>query len=357
MREKAFDPQKAQAFAARMARMLNEAALAQMTSIGHQLGLFDALEDLQTITSVQLADALGLDERYVREWLSAMHCGQVLEYAPVDNTYRLPAEHAVALSRSGGSSNWAPATVSLALLAQQETAILDCFRHGGGIPYSAYTRFQQQMAENSALLHEQSLLRYILPLVPGLPARLQAGLDVAEIGCASGHALNLMANAFPLSRFCGFDLSADGVQAGQLDAQVMGLQNVRFEQRDCAELQLSGCFDLIVAFDTIHDLAQPADALLSMARALRPDGVLLMAECAASSRVEDNRDLPLAPFMYTVSCLHCMPVSLAQLGPGLGAMWGEQAARQLLAEAGFTRVEVRQFEGDPLNNYFICSKA
>jgi hypothetical protein len=115
-------------------------------------------------------------------------------------------------------------------------------------------------------------------------------------------------------------------------------------------------FDLVTAFDAIHDQAQPARVLAGIAAALRPEGVFLMVDIGASSHVHENMDYPLAPFMYTISCMHCMTVSLALDGAGLGAMWGEQLARQMLAEAGFTRVEASRVEGDRTNSYYVATK-
>jgi SAM-dependent methyltransferase len=212
------------------------------------------------------------------------------------------------------------------------------------------------MAEDSAAVHDAALVDAILPLVPGLPERLRAGIDVADVGCGCGHAINVMARAFPRSRFVGYDFSEEGVLAGRGEAQRMGLANARFDVRDATRLDLHDRFDVITAFDAIHDQARPAQVLAGIADALRPGGVFLMVDIAASSSVHENRDLPLGPFLYTVSCMHCMTVSLALDGAGLGTMWGEQQARRMLAEAGFARVEVKRIEGDLVNGYFIATK-
>jgi SAM-dependent methyltransferase len=351
-----FDQATAEAFAGRMIEMLNGAALALMTSIGHQTGLFDTLAGRPPATSRQIAAAAGLNERYVREWLGAMVTGRIVAYDPTDQTYRLPAEHAAWLTRAAGPSNLAATTQFIPLLAQVEESIVACFRNGGGVPYAAYRRFQQLMAEDSAAIHDTALIPTILPLVPGLPERLRDGIEVADIGCGSGHAINLMAAAFPQSRFVGFDLSEEGIAAARHEARTLGITNARFEVRDVTDLDLPGRFDLIMAFDAIHDQAHPARVLSGIAEALRPGGVFLMVDIRASSHLHENLDLPLAPTLYTFSTLHCMTVSLAQGGVGLGTMWGEQQARRMLADAGFTRVEVAQVEGDLFNNYFIATK-
>jgi SAM-dependent methyltransferase len=213
------------------------------------------------------------------------------------------------------------------------------------------------MAEDSAAVHDAALIDAVLPLVPGLPERLAAGIDVADIGCGSGHAINLMAAAYPNSRFTGYDIAEEGIRVARAEAEAMGLGNARFDVRDVTALDLHERFDLITAFDAIHDQAHPAQALAGIAGALRPDGVFLMVDIRASSNLEENLDLPLAPFLYTASTLHCMTVSLALAGDGLGTMWGEQAARRMLAEAGFARVRVEQVAGDIFNAYYIAQRA
>ncbi len=356
MTEPAFDQAKSDAFAGRMMDLLDVAGVALMSSIGHQVGLFDTMAGLPPATSGQIADAVGLHERYVREWLGAMVTGRVVEYEPDSGTYRLPPEHAAWLTRAAGLNNLAATTQFVPLLAQIEEPLVDCFRNGGGVPYSAYPRFQRLMSEASGAIHDAALIDAILPLVPGLPERLAKGIDVADIGCGSGHAINLMARAFSASRFVGYDFSEEGVQVGRREAEALGLTNARFEARDVTRLELQHRFDLVTAFDSIHDQAQPAKVLAGIFEALRPDGVFLMVDIGASSNVHENLDFPMGTFMYTVSCMHCMTVSLALDGAGLGAMWGEQTALRMLAEAGFTKVDVRRVEGDRTNSYYVAMK-
>jgi len=350
------DLEKIGAFAGRMIGVINDASLALMTSIGHQVELFDVMASLPPATSERIAEAANLQERYVREWLGAMVTSGVVEYDPATRKFILPAEHAACLTRAAGSNNLAAPTQLIPLLAQVEERIVTCFREGGGVPYSAYPRFQRLMAEDSAVIHNAALIDAILTLVPGLPSRLEAGIDVADIGCGSGHAINVMARAFPNSRFTGYDFSEEGIQTARREARELGIANATFELRDVTALDVHDRFDLITAFDAIHDQAHPAQVLAGIARALRPDGVFLMVDIRASSNLEENIALPLAPMLYTASTLHCMTVSLALAGDGLGTMWGEQTARQMLADAGFTHVDVAEVDGDMFNNYFIATK-
>lgn len=166
--------------------------------------------------------------------------------------------------------------------------MVNCFRHGGGVPYSAYERFHALMAEDSATVHDAALLDGILPLVPGAIERLAAGIDVADIGCGHGHAVNLMAGAFPASRFTGFDFSEAAIAAAQREGESLGLVNARFEVCDVATLDTPSQFDPVTAFDAIHDQAHPGQVLANIAAALRPDAAFLMVDIKASSNLEDN---------------------------------------------------------------------
>jgi len=343
-------------FADRMLRMTNEAAIALMVSVGHRTGLFDVMAAMPAATSEQIASRACLDERYVREWLAVMTTGRIVEHDGAAGSYSLPAEHAAWLTRAAGMNNLATGMQYIGLLALVEDQIVDCFRHGGGVPYSAFPRFQAIMAEDSGAVQDANLIDVTLPLVPGLIDRLGQGIDVADVGCGSGHAVNLMAAAFRRSRFTGFDFSDGGIAAGRLEASRDGLTNARFEKRDAAHLGQHGRFDFITTFDAVHDQARPDLMLAGIAAALRPGGVYLCVDTAASSKLADNLDHPLGPWLYTVSCMHCMTVSLAAGGMGLGTMGGEQTARQMLGDAGFTSIEVARLDGDIVNSYIIASK-
>jgi ubiquinone/menaquinone biosynthesis C-methylase UbiE len=350
------DQAKAEAFAGQVVGILNGSILALMTSIGHRTGLFDKMATMPPSTSQQIADATGLNERYVREWLGAMVTGRFIEYEPGSKTYRLPAEHAASITRAAGPNNLAAFLQFTALMGLVEDQIVDCFRKGGGVPYSAYPAFQRLMAEESGQVMDATLVDVTLPLVPGLVERLRTGIDVADVGCGSGHAINLMAKAFPNSRFVGFDFSEEGIAAGTSEAAKLGLTNANFQVQDAAQLDQNAAFDLITVFDAIHDQAQPRRVLANISRALKPDGVFLCVDIQASSNLEENMEHPLAPMLYGISTMHCMTVSLALNGEGLGTVWGEQKATELLHEAGFKQIDIEHVEGDIFNSYYICRK-
>ena len=346
-----------QEFAERIVGAVDSASIAILLSLGHQTRLFDTMADLPPSTSPQIADAADLNERYVREWLGGMVASQVVDFDAAASTYFLPRDHAAVLTRTAGPDNLARVAQFIPLLGEVEQKIIGCFHNGGGLPYSDYPRFHRLMAEQSGEVFVAALVDIVLPLVDGLPDRLRSGADVADIGCGSGHAVNVMARAFPASTFTGIDFSDEGIGVGAAEARRLGLQNATFLARDVATLDLIDAYDVITVFDAIHDQARPARVLENIYRALRPDGVLLMVDIKASSNLEDNIGVPLAPYKYTVSTMHCMSVSLGLDGDGLGTVWGRQLAESMLADAGFGDVTVSEIESDPFNNYYIARKS
>ncbi|WP_175409616.1 class I SAM-dependent methyltransferase [Streptomyces sp. TRM64462] len=348
------DPAAQEEFAGRVVGVLNAANTALLTSVGHRTGLFDAMSTLPAATSAEIAEAAGLDERYVREWLGGMLVSGFVTYEPDGARYTLPPAHAACLTRAAGPDNLATLMGYVALMGGVEDQVVEAFRKGGGVPYSAYPRFQELQGQENSRVFDAALVDTILPLAPGLSERLRDGADALDVGTGQGHAPVVMARAFPRSRFHGLDQSAEGIAAGREEAARLGLDNVAFTVGDSTELP--GTYDVITAFDVIHDLARPAETLDAIAAALRPGGIFLMGDIAASSKVEENIGHPLGPALYGFSVFYCMTTSLSTGGAGLGTVWGEQTARRMLADAGFTHVETHGIEGDPFNLYYVATK-
>lgn len=354
--EPELDTVTAQAFAGRMLGVLNDAAVALLTSTGHQTGLFETMAALPAATSTQIAAAADLDERYVREWLAGMTTARIVRHDPATATFSLPREHAAVLTSAAGPNNMAILMQHVAMMGEVEQGVIRRFREGGGLSYDDYPHFHRNMAETSAAVHDAALVDGILPLVPGLTDALTAGLDVADVGCGRGHAVNLMARAFPASRFTGYDFSTVAIAAAREEASALGLTNARFEVVDVARLTDDGRFDLVTAFDAIHDQAQPGRVLENVRRALTPGGTFLMVDIKASSHLEQNVDVPWASYLYAISTYHCMSVSLGLDGVGLGTVWGVELADAMLREAGFAQVEQKQVDADPFNAYFVARR-
>jgi 2-polyprenyl-3-methyl-5-hydroxy-6-metoxy-1,4-benzoquinol methylase len=348
------DSAKQEAFAAEVVDVLNKSVLGLLASVGHQCGLFDTLAGLPPSSSAEIAKAAGLDERYVREWLGGMVVGGFITYEPEGETYSLPPEHAASLTTAAGPDNMAGMTPYLGLMGEVEQQVVRCFRNGGGVPYSAYPRFQALQAEETARVYDLALVDTIVPLVPGLAERLGEGMDVLDVGTGQGHAPLVLAKAFPASRFCGLDQSEAGVEAGRAAAARAGLHNVQYTVADSTEI--SGEYDLVTAFDVVHDLARPAETLAAIAQALRKGGTFLMGDIAASSRLEENIGHPFGPALYGFSVFYCMTTSLSTGGAGLGTVWGRETALRMLEEAGFGNIDVKSIEGDPINVYYVATK-
>jgi SAM-dependent methyltransferase len=344
-------------FENRLVATLNAGALCLMTSVGHRTGLFDKMAELAPATSAEIARQAGLHERYVREWLGAMVAADVVGYDQRSQTYSLPPDHAACLTRASAPNNFAVFAQYIPLLGSVEDDIVHCFREGGGVPYSRYARFHDVMAEDSGQTVLPALRDQILPLVPGLIDRLEAGVRVLDVGCGRGRALNLMAGWFPKSRFVGLDLSEEAIAFARQEAKDHGRRNVTFDACDLSHFDEEaerGAFDLVTTFDAVHDQAKPRALLRGICLSLAQDGVYLAQDINGSSHVERDREHPLGTLLYTISCMHCMTVSLAQGGDGLGAMWGREKAEELMREAGFRSIKVHTLPHDIQNDYYVC---
>ncbi len=355
------DTNKMESFGERLLDMINGAAITVMISIGHRTGLFDTMSVMQPATSAEIAKKAGLDERYVREWLGAMTTGSITQCSndTGEPRYFLPMEHSALLTRAAGADNFGVFAQYIPLTGTVEDEVIDKFYNGGGVPYSSFKRFHEVMAEDSGLSVLTSLSESILPLIPGLTEKLKSGIRVMDLGCGRGRALNSLAEAYPNSTFYGCDLSEEAIEFARAESRAKGLANIKFYATDLTTFDIDAPeneYDFITTFDAIHDQARPDRVLRGIYRALKPDGTYLMQDIGASSDVRNNMEIPLAPLLYTVSTMHCMTVSLAQGGMGLGTMWGKELALDMLKKAGFRNVDVHQLEHDIQNYYYVVSK-
>ncbi len=354
--EQQLDMNKVEAFAEHFSTILNGAFAGLATSIGHKTGLFDVMGTLGPSSSDEIAAAAELDERYVREWLGSMVTAGIVDFDPEAERFHLPPEHAAMLTRAAGPGNFAAFTQFVPVLAEVEDRVIECFHRGGGVGYEHYHDFHRTMSDVSAMQFDTALVPTVLPLAPGVVERLEAGLEVADVGCGRGHAVNVMADAFPNSTFVGLDISEEALEDARTEAAERGLTNASFAYCDAPRMDDRERYDFITTFDAVHDQVDPRGTVEAIHRALKPGGTWLCVDIAASSELGGNVDHPLGPMMYTISCMHCMTVSLAGDGEGLGAMWGEQQARELFQSAGFDDVAVHRVEGDVTNNYYVCRK-
>jgi 2-polyprenyl-3-methyl-5-hydroxy-6-metoxy-1,4-benzoquinol methylase len=319
--------------------------------IGDRLGLYKAMDAAGPITSSELASKTGLNERYVREWLRAMVAAEYIDYDKSSQKYMMSAEQAFVLANEdspmfvgGGFHFTVPSLLNV-------PKIMDAFKNGGGIPYSeigdeippAIERFFRPGYVNF-------LSRDWLGAVPGLVAKLEKGILVGDVGCGRGQSTVAMANAYPNSRFLGIDFDASSIKAAVKLAASVGVTNVEFVQGPAEHLPRDRNYDLICSFDCIHDMVDPLATLRAIHTALAPDGVYLWSEPNCSPDAHENRN-PVGRTFHAISPLHCMTVSLAHNGAGLGTVIGERGARELAQNAGFSRFEKLPIQ-NPFNQFF-----
>lgn len=343
------DQAKVEQFVGRAMGDLSAVMNVFMASIGDRLGLFRALAADGPATSEALAQRTGLQERYVREWLGQMASAGYLEYAPARQTFTLPPEHAPVLAVEGGPMFMGGAYQMTPLMALVFDKLVHAFQHGGGVPQSAYpAAYYEGMDRFSAGWFEHQLLQSWIPAVPEVMARLESGIDVADVGCGSGRALVKLAQRFLRSRFVGYDLFAPNVEKATALARQAGVADrVRFEARDVSR-GLPARFDLITTFDVVHDAADPLALMRGIKQALTPSGAYLCLEMACSDKLEENAG-PMGAMLHGVSVMYCMTTSLAQGGAGLGALGvHEPKLNELAREAGFGFVRKLPIE-NPFN--------
>lgn len=354
-------------FSRKMVDILNYGALNLAMAIGYRTGLYDVLDTFdapQTISSI--VEKAGLNFRYVKEWLSIMAAGGIVEVSPAadgEARFYLPKAHGDCITRRAGHSNFGVYTQEIPLLTTcAMEAVIERFHTGDGISYRHYPRFQTFMSELANAKHRQVLIDTFLPTVNNgkLVKRLIDGIRVCDLGCGEGVALLLMARAFPQSQFVGIDLSEEVIHSARDEAKRQEIINVGFLALDAAALEenteLKESFDYVTAFDAIHDQTQPLQALRGVYSVLAAGGFFSMVDIAAGSDLADNLAHSMGPFLYTVSLMHCMPVGLVNGGAGLGMMWGREMAVELLRQAGFQHVEVLEMPNDPFNLHFFCCK-
>jgi ubiquinone/menaquinone biosynthesis C-methylase UbiE len=351
-----------------MVDILNYGALNLAMGVGYRTGLFDVMDAMDhPCPAAQIARETGLNPRYVEEWLGVMVCGKIVDSsrsADGELLFFLPRAHGDVLARRAGSDNLGVYTQEIPLLTVCAMEhVVNGFESGDGIAYEHYPRFHDFMSQLGDAKHRQVLVDTFLPSVDGgnVVRDLQRGIAVCDLGCAQGVATILMARAFPASRFTGIDISAEALDAARRAAREQGVSNIRFVQKDAAELrrpsELSGRFDYITAFDAIHDQTRPMEALEGVYEILRGGGAFSMIDIAAETGVDGNKDHPMGAFLYTVSLMHCMPVGMVDGGAGLGMMWGRQLAETMLKRAGFDPVTVNEIPNDPFNLHFFARKA
>jgi SAM-dependent methyltransferase len=331
------DRQRIGAFLDRFVGVAAGATTIALLAVADRSGLLAWLGEHGSGTVVDIAEKGGFDPRYVREIVSGLTAAGALDYDAQSEVFTLPPEHALFLADEsspyfmGGWLDMIPAAMG------QIDGVARATVEGGGVAFEEFgIDMIRGIARGNTPSQEVFLVDRWLKALPGLIARLESGIRVADVGCGLGTAAILMAETFPRSDVVGFDVSETTVQEARSRADA--ISNLRFEQSSVDTMPTDPPFDLITAFDVIHDLAQPLPGLTRIREALAPDGQFLMMEPNASSSLENNLH-DHGALLYGISTMHCMTQSLAAGGEGVGAAWGREMAENYARLAGFSTFE------------------
>ncbi|HEX2809460.1 MAG TPA: class I SAM-dependent methyltransferase [Kineosporiaceae bacterium] len=340
--------QKLEAFVHQTVADMGVAISGALVHIGDKLGLYKAMAGAGPLTSTELADRTGTTERYVREWLNNQAAGGYVSYDPATVRYELPDEHAMVLADENSPVFLCGGFEVLTAGYLGESMVTEAFRTGAGVGYHEHDHRLFRGTERFFRPgYRANLVSGWLPALDGVIDKLTAGATVADIGCGYGASTIVLAQAFPASRFVGYDShDVSIVEARKAAADAGVADRVGFEVAAAKDYPGTG-YDLVTVFDALHDMGDPVGAARHVLSTLAPDGTWLIVEPYAGDHTEDNHH-PLGRAFYGFSTLFCTPSSLAQdVGLGLGAQAGEPRLRQVLIDAGFTRI--RQAAATPLN--------
>jgi len=356
MADQDFDKSRAAALSRQVGTDFGASLTVALAYIGERVGLWGVMAGGSSMTSAEIAEKAGLNERYVREWAATMASAGYLEYRAADATFRMSREQAMVLAFDNNTFFTAGTFQYAVACYRQIDKLIQVFRSGGGVPFAD---FGPEISEAIERLfrpgYEAWVVNEWIPAAPGLTAKLASGADVAEVGCGGGQCIVAVAAAFPNSRFTGFDLDATSIGRARAKAASLNLSDrLGFERVAAENIPTADRFDLVMAFNCIHDMANPRGALANIRRVLKPGGVLMWSEADVSDRFEENLT-SAGRSLFGASTMHCMTVSLADGGEGLGVVIGETFARKLALEAGFTSFE-RMPIRNPFHQVFLARK-
>ncbi|MBY3187142.1 class I SAM-dependent methyltransferase [Rhizobium laguerreae] len=319
--------------------MVNELGAAQNSAlviIGEELGLYRKMAERGAISSIELAEATDTKERYVREWLAAQAASGFVDYDAATGRFTLSPEQAAVFAVEDSPVNMIGGFVALDAIYADRAKLTHAFRHGGGVSWT--DRCNCMFCGTDRFFrpgYKANLVESWLPSMEGVVEKLERGAQVADIGCGFGSSTLLMARAFPKSQFTGLDFHAHSIEHASRHAK--GMSNVRFETARAQDFEGAG-FDLVTIFDALHDMGDPVGAVRHIARALKPEGTLMLVEPMAGDSLAENLN-PVGRVFYAASANTCVPASLGQeVGAALGAQAGQANLTEVLKAGGFSKV-------------------
>lgn len=337
MNATAINPAKLDAFVMRAVNDLSSSYGGVMISIGSKLGLYKAMAGAGPISAAELAVRAGCAERYVREWLNSQAAGSYVEYHAVSDTYELSPEQALVLAEENSPVFIPHAWEAAASLWFDEEKTLNAFRTGKGVAWGDHDgRLHCGVAAFYRNGYRGSLVAQWLPALEGIVEKLEAGISVADVGSGHGHSSILMAQAFPNSRFYGFDAHAASVEEARKNAREAGVsERVSFDKTTAINYP-NNHYQLICFFDCLHDMGDPVAAVQYAAQMLAPGGTVMLVEPFAHDRLEQNLS-PISRAYYASSTTVCCAHAISEGGKlVLGAQAGEARLADVFRKAGFT---------------------
>lgn len=346
--------EKIEAFAERLFTEVNGAMSCLSLYLGYRLGLFKALQESGPVTAEKLAAATGFQERYVREWLGAMAAGDYVEYDAASTRFTLPEEHAACLLSEDHGAYALPFVAFIPSFARILDPLMEAFRSGGGVPYEAYgedCRVDGIGMGNRPMYVNDYASKWI-PAMPDVESRLSQGGRVVEVGCGMGWSSISLAKGFPNVRIDGIDPDEESIAGATEIARREGVaERVTFHHAPVEDTHLEGPYDLVTAFECIHDMPYPVRALSRMRELAGADGTVLIADEAIEDKLEDNRNF-MGHLMYNFSLLHCLPQAMVFPGAaGTGTVMGPGTLKKYADEAGFSAFQVLEIE-NPLWRFY-----
>jgi 2-polyprenyl-3-methyl-5-hydroxy-6-metoxy-1,4-benzoquinol methylase len=347
------DEAKLNAFSERILNEVNTAMSCLNLYLGHRLGLYKAMADSGPATPSELARRTGYSERYLREWLECMAVSGYVDHDAATGRFSLPTEHAIILLDRDSPAYLASFLCFIPSFAGVVGPLMEAFRSGGGVPYEAYggDTLEAIGFGNRPMFVNDYVARWI-PTMPDVERRLRAGGRVAEIGCGLGWSSISLARGFPNVRIDAVDIDAASIEQAKRNAQDTGVADrIAFHIGPAEDVALSGPYDLVTAFECLHDMAYPVRALRRMGELAGPRGAVLVADEAVGDTLEENRNF-LGRLNYNFSVLHCLPQAMVfPDSAGTGTVMRPSVLRAYAQEAGFKNVEVLPIE-NPLWRFY-----
>jgi 2-polyprenyl-3-methyl-5-hydroxy-6-metoxy-1,4-benzoquinol methylase len=347
------DRDRIEAFLDRFVGYASGATTMGLLAVADRCGLLAWLGEHGSGSVDEISDGAGLEARYVEEILSGLTAAGALEYDPATSMFTLPPEHAVFLASEtspyfmGGWMDMMPSVMS------QIDGIAQAAKHGGGVGFKEFGKGMiRGIDRGNGPSQRIFLLKRWLPAVPRLVEKLESGANVADVGCGVGTAAIVIAREFPKAMVTGYDISEESLAVARSRSQ--DVENVTFTASAVEAIAVDPPFDLVTAFDVIHDLVDPLAGMARIRESLAPDGQFLMMEPNVSSNLEDNLD-PHGALVYGISALHCMTQSLSRGGEGLGAAWGRQRAEDYAQRAGFGSFQPLESIENKFSAFYLLS--